>query len=202
MGEIFNFAAGVAGDKESKQDLPRILDLVARLYRDALAIASGAPELILFTGAGGPAESPQSGRPRPATSRAGAGGHRRRPARADRQRQPGARRREIGARAGAAGAPRRVSAASDGSAHAAGRGGEAPPARPGHSVRRRRPRSADRRSGDHRPDRDVTRAMAASRSSARSPYHRFRGRRRHRSPECSAAPTTGTWPAPPPSSIG
>jgi DNA polymerase-3 subunit delta' len=57
VSAIFDFATAVAGDKEGKQDLPRLLDLVARLYRDALAIASGADELALFTDARGPADA-------------------------------------------------------------------------------------------------------------------------------------------------
>jgi DNA polymerase-3 subunit delta' len=56
---IFDFATAVAGDrgKEGKQDLPRLLDLAARLYRDALAVASGAEELALLTDARGPADA-------------------------------------------------------------------------------------------------------------------------------------------------
>ena len=45
---VFDFAGAVAGDKEGKQDLPRLLTLLARLYRDALALAAGAPELALL----------------------------------------------------------------------------------------------------------------------------------------------------------
>ena len=47
---VFDFAAAIAGDEEGKQDLPRLLALVARLYRDALALAAGAPELVLMEG--------------------------------------------------------------------------------------------------------------------------------------------------------
>jgi DNA polymerase-3 subunit delta' len=47
-GGVFDFAAAVAGDKEGKQDLPRLLTLLGRLYRDALALAAGAPELALL----------------------------------------------------------------------------------------------------------------------------------------------------------
>jgi DNA polymerase-3 subunit delta' len=48
VGPIFDAAAAVAGDKEIKQALPPILSLLARLYRDALVTAAGAPELALF----------------------------------------------------------------------------------------------------------------------------------------------------------
>jgi DNA polymerase-3 subunit delta' len=51
----FDFASGVAADKDDKLDLPRLLSLCGRLYRDALAIAVGAPELALLTDERGPA---------------------------------------------------------------------------------------------------------------------------------------------------
>jgi DNA polymerase-3 subunit delta' len=41
-------AAALAGDKENKEALPPIVALLARLYRDALVAAAGAPELALF----------------------------------------------------------------------------------------------------------------------------------------------------------
>jgi DNA polymerase-3 subunit delta' len=41
-------AAELAGDKENKEALPPIIALLARLYRDALVSAAGAPELALF----------------------------------------------------------------------------------------------------------------------------------------------------------
>jgi DNA polymerase-3 subunit delta' len=41
-------AAALAGDKENKEALPPIVALLARLYRDALVTAAGAPELALF----------------------------------------------------------------------------------------------------------------------------------------------------------
>src|SRR5262249_33900507 len=46
---VFDFAAAIAGDrsKEGKQDLPALLDVLARVYRDALAAATGAPELAV-----------------------------------------------------------------------------------------------------------------------------------------------------------
>jgi len=59
VGAIFDFAAaaGQAGEKNEKggrsgkDDLGRVLGLLARLYRDALAVAAGAPELaVLRTG--------------------------------------------------------------------------------------------------------------------------------------------------------
>jgi DNA polymerase-3 subunit delta' len=46
---LFDFASGIASDKEGKQDLPRLIALLARLYRDALAMAAGAPELAMMT---------------------------------------------------------------------------------------------------------------------------------------------------------
>jgi DNA polymerase-3 subunit delta' len=48
---VFDFAAGIAGEKEGKQDLPRLLALLGRLYRDALALAAGAPELAVMSDA-------------------------------------------------------------------------------------------------------------------------------------------------------
>ncbi len=48
-------AAAAVGDKESKQRLPDVLALLARVYRDALCTAVGAPELALLT-AGGKAD--------------------------------------------------------------------------------------------------------------------------------------------------
>jgi DNA polymerase-3 subunit delta' len=41
-------AAGEFSDKESRQDLPEVLALLARLYRDALVTAAGAGELVLL----------------------------------------------------------------------------------------------------------------------------------------------------------
>ncbi|HVR62522.1 MAG TPA: DNA polymerase III subunit delta' [Polyangia bacterium] len=48
VGPVFDAALAVAGDKENKQLLPRALGLLARVYRDALVTAAGAPELALF----------------------------------------------------------------------------------------------------------------------------------------------------------
>jgi DNA polymerase-3 subunit delta' len=42
-------AAALASDKENKDALPPLVALLARLYRDALVTAAGAPELALFT---------------------------------------------------------------------------------------------------------------------------------------------------------
>jgi DNA polymerase-3 subunit delta' len=56
---VFDFAASI-GDKEGKQDLPALLDLLARVYRDALAAAAGAPELVVLTGAGTPGGGPEA----------------------------------------------------------------------------------------------------------------------------------------------
>jgi DNA polymerase-3 subunit delta' len=53
---VFDFAAGQASDKPGKagkDDLGRLLDLTARLYRDALALAAGAPELAVLRDADG-----------------------------------------------------------------------------------------------------------------------------------------------------
>jgi DNA polymerase-3 subunit delta' len=47
MGAIFDAAAEFS-DKESRQDLPEALALLARLYRDALVSAAGAGELALL----------------------------------------------------------------------------------------------------------------------------------------------------------
>ncbi|HEY7376904.1 MAG TPA: DNA polymerase III subunit delta' [Polyangia bacterium] len=47
----FDFAAAQAGDKSGKagkDDLGRLLELTARLYRDAIALAAGAPELAVL----------------------------------------------------------------------------------------------------------------------------------------------------------
>jgi DNA polymerase-3 subunit delta' len=51
MGAIFDAALSV-GDKEGKETLPDALALLARFYRDALAAASGAPDLVLLRGHG------------------------------------------------------------------------------------------------------------------------------------------------------
>jgi DNA polymerase III subunit delta' len=48
FSDSMDAAAELGGDKEGKAALPPILALLARLYRDALVTASGAPELALF----------------------------------------------------------------------------------------------------------------------------------------------------------
>jgi hypothetical protein len=47
VGAIFD-AAGAYSDKESRQDLPAALSLLARLYRDALVTAAGAADLAIL----------------------------------------------------------------------------------------------------------------------------------------------------------
>jgi DNA polymerase-3 subunit delta' len=47
VGPIFD-AAGAFSDKESRHDLPEALLLLARFYRDALALAAGAEDLVLL----------------------------------------------------------------------------------------------------------------------------------------------------------
>jgi DNA polymerase-3 subunit delta' len=50
---VFDFAAAQASEKTGKagkDDLGRLLDLTARLYRDAIALAAGAPELAVLRG--------------------------------------------------------------------------------------------------------------------------------------------------------
>jgi hypothetical protein len=47
MGAIFD-AASAVGDKESKEGLPEALLLLGRFYRDAIATAAGATDLILL----------------------------------------------------------------------------------------------------------------------------------------------------------
>jgi DNA polymerase-3 subunit delta' len=47
FGPIFDAAAAFS-DKEDRQDLPEVLALLARFYRDALALAAGAQDLILL----------------------------------------------------------------------------------------------------------------------------------------------------------
>jgi DNA polymerase-3 subunit delta' len=48
IGPILDAAAALGGDKEAKQELPRVVGLLGKLYRDALVTAAGAPELALF----------------------------------------------------------------------------------------------------------------------------------------------------------
>jgi DNA polymerase-3 subunit delta' len=51
---VFDLAAALGSDKAGKKDLPRLLGLLARLYRDALAQAAGAPELAVLGRGPGP----------------------------------------------------------------------------------------------------------------------------------------------------
>jgi DNA polymerase-3 subunit delta' len=68
MGAIFDAALAV-GDKEGKEGLPDVLALLTRFYRDAIAAASGAGDLVLLRGhaaeleklAGAAAAHPQLG---------------------------------------------------------------------------------------------------------------------------------------------
>ena len=52
---VFDFAAAQGSDKfgkAGKDDVGKLLDLTARLYRDAIALAAGAPELAVLRDAG------------------------------------------------------------------------------------------------------------------------------------------------------
>jgi len=49
MTPALDTAVALAGDKENKEALPPLVALLARVYRDALVSAAGAPELALFT---------------------------------------------------------------------------------------------------------------------------------------------------------
>ena len=53
-GQLFDAVQGLAGEKESKADLPRLLALLGGLYRDAMAVAAGAPELATLARVGDP----------------------------------------------------------------------------------------------------------------------------------------------------
>ena len=55
MGAIFDAALAV-GDKEGKEGLPDVLALLGRFYRDALAAAAGASDLVLLRGHAGELE--------------------------------------------------------------------------------------------------------------------------------------------------
>jgi DNA polymerase III subunit delta' len=70
-GAAVLFDAGAAlGDKESKDRLPAVLALLAGIYRDAITVAAGAPELVLLGErrseiealAAGPGAGPRLGR--------------------------------------------------------------------------------------------------------------------------------------------
>lgn len=49
MSPSLDAASALAGDKENKEALPPLVALLARVYRDALVSAAGAPELALFS---------------------------------------------------------------------------------------------------------------------------------------------------------
>ncbi len=53
-GQLFDAAAGLTAEKEGKADLPRLISLLAGLYRDAMAVAAGAPELAALARAENP----------------------------------------------------------------------------------------------------------------------------------------------------
>ncbi len=53
-GQLFDAVAGLTGEKESKADLPRLVALLGGLYRDAMAVAAGAPELATLARVGDP----------------------------------------------------------------------------------------------------------------------------------------------------
>ena len=53
-GQMFDAVQALTGEKESKADLPRLLALLGGLYRDAMAVAAGAPELATLARVGDP----------------------------------------------------------------------------------------------------------------------------------------------------
>lgn len=53
-GQLFDTALALTGEKEGKADLPRLVALLGGLYRDAMAVAAGAPELATLARAGDP----------------------------------------------------------------------------------------------------------------------------------------------------
>jgi DNA polymerase-3 subunit delta' len=53
-GQLFDAVSTVTAEKEDKADLPRLVALLGGLYRDAMAVASGAPELATLARAGDP----------------------------------------------------------------------------------------------------------------------------------------------------
>jgi DNA polymerase III subunit delta' len=52
--QLFDAVQALTGEKESKADLPRLVALLGGLYRDAMAVASGAPELATLARVGDP----------------------------------------------------------------------------------------------------------------------------------------------------
>ena len=61
---LFDAAGALTSEKEAKADLPRLVSLVGGLYRDAIAVAAGAPELAALTRAGNPEGLAALGLPR------------------------------------------------------------------------------------------------------------------------------------------
>jgi DNA polymerase III subunit delta' len=53
-GQLFDAVQGLTSEKESKADLPRLVALLGGLYRDAMAVAAGAPELATLARVGDP----------------------------------------------------------------------------------------------------------------------------------------------------
>jgi DNA polymerase-3 subunit delta' len=53
-GQLFDTVAALTGEKESKADLPRLVTLLGALYRDAMMVAAGAPELATLGRTGDP----------------------------------------------------------------------------------------------------------------------------------------------------
>ncbi|HLK91894.1 MAG TPA: DNA polymerase III subunit [Polyangia bacterium] len=60
-GQLFDAVSGLTGEKEAKADLPRLIGLLGGLYRDAIAVASGAPELATLARAGDPQALAETG---------------------------------------------------------------------------------------------------------------------------------------------
>ncbi len=61
---LFDAAAALTSEKDAKSDLPRLVSLVGGLYRDAMAVAAGAPDLASLTRAGDPEALAALGLPR------------------------------------------------------------------------------------------------------------------------------------------
>jgi DNA polymerase III delta' subunit len=53
-GQLFDAVQALTSEKESKADLPRLVALLGGLYRDAMAVAAGAPELATLARVGDP----------------------------------------------------------------------------------------------------------------------------------------------------
>ena len=53
-GQLFDAVAALTAEKESKADLPRLVALLGALYRDAMTVAAGAPELATLGRTGDP----------------------------------------------------------------------------------------------------------------------------------------------------